>query len=150
MKSPGRIWEEWYPAAIALSCGVVLYFYRARIAVIGPVFDQFSANALSISGTFAGFFLTILTIIDSVNTRRMRALRESGYYPALFGYLKQTIFVHLFLLIVCLFLPLIKMMVFLKPYSLELKILFITAVIFSWMISYRFTKIFISSMGGDK
>jgi hypothetical protein len=48
-------------------------------------------SILTISATLLGFLLTILTVIHTINTRRMQWVKDFGAYPRLMGYLSRAI-----------------------------------------------------------
>lgn len=62
--------------------------------------DQICDNALSLSVTLHDFFLTILTIINSIESGRMSFVKELGMYPQLLSYLKAAIQANIVLIAV--------------------------------------------------
>lgn len=135
--------EKYSPLIISLLFTVAMYYYKEYFSNFNQLFEQLTTNALSISGTLIGFFLTILTIIHTINTRRMRFIRENGLLPRIIGYLSDTIVFHLVVISVCLFLPVIKQLTFLKSYSIQGKLSICFLIIFTWAISIRFTYFFV-------
>lgn len=137
------LFEKYYPYAVSLVIAALIVFFKENIKNFNQIFDQITTNALSVSGTLVGFFLTILTIINTITTRRMKFIKDSGSYPTLLHYLNVTIIWHLLVISVCLFLPLIRQIDLFKTVSYYGKVTIIFTVLVSWLLGVRFTYIFI-------
>ena len=84
-------WEKYYPLIIAVVATGSAIKYNHIFKDLPGLIDKLSDNAIGIATTLAGFFLTILTIINAIDTRRMRFVREMGLFPRLLKYLNQSI-----------------------------------------------------------
>lgn len=135
--------EKYYPYIFSLLVVTGVFFFKNHITHINQAFDQIVNNSLSVSGTLIGFFLTILTIINTITTRRMKFIRDAGLFPRLLGYLNTTILWHLLVISIGLFLPIIRQIYILKANAFEGKILILFVIVLSWTLSIRFTLIFI-------
>lgn len=142
--------EKYGPYLLSLFTAVGVYLYKSHFLNFNQIFDQVTTNALSVSGTLIGFFLTILTIINTITTRRMRFLKDSGLFPRLLNYLNTTIFWHLIVISIGLFLPLIRQIFYLKRFAFEGKVLIVAVIFLSWLLSIRFTRIFIKLLHDPK
>ncbi len=99
MKKIKVIWEKCYPIFMAVVlAGVIICCEKRKVINFSILIGKLSDNALSLSVTFLGFLLTILTIINSIDTRRMRFIRTGGLYPRLLSYLRNAIVLNLFLI----------------------------------------------------
>lgn len=136
--------EKYSPIAIALCLSLGLYINNPSFNNFNQLFDQLASNSLSVCGTLIGFFLTILTIIQTINTRRMNFLKDSGLFPRLLSYLNTTIVWHLVVISITMLLPIIRQITFLSEYSREGKSVIIFFIILSWTLSIRFTYLFIN------
>jgi hypothetical protein len=83
--------EKLYPLVISLALTVTVFCTNCFEKKLPELVSQLSDNAISISVTLIGFLLTILTILNSIDTRRMRFLKDMGGYPILMKYLKTSI-----------------------------------------------------------
>ena len=83
--------EKWYPPVISLALTAAIFFSNCFEKKLPDLVSQLTDNAISISVTLIGFLLTILTILNSIDTRRMRFLKDMGGYPILMQYLKNAI-----------------------------------------------------------
>ena len=142
--------EKSYPFVLSIIPPILIYYYN----LFGTNFCQFimdlSGNAMSVSVTLFGFLLTILTLINSIDTRRMKIIRDLGAFPRLLGYLKVSIILNLTVLV---FSFLVKYAVhndlnsiFVYKNNNLLYYLFLFIFIYSILASFRFTKLFIDSL----
>lgn len=135
--------EKYGPYIISSLVALFIFLSKSYIPNFNQIFDQITTNALSVSGTLIGFFLTILTIINTITTRRMRFIKDFGLFPRLLSYLNTTITWHLVVISICLFLPAIRQIYALKTFGFTGKALILAAITLSWLLSVRFTRIFI-------
>src|SRR6478736_2464825 len=84
--------EQYYPHVVAILIASLFYAFHCSITDYEKVVGKIMETSLSICGTLLGFLLTILTIINSIETRRMRFIRDSGNYPLLMKYLRVALF----------------------------------------------------------
>lgn len=142
--------EKYSPYVVSLLAIGGVFLSKNHLSNFNQIFDQITTNALSVSGTLIGFFLTILTIINTISTRRMRFIKEAGLYPRLLDYLNTTIIWHLSVISICLFLPLIRQVAYFSPFGYWGKLFIILVVILSWTLSIRFVRIFIKLLHDPK
>lgn len=140
--------EKYYPLTIS----ILLTFGSAYFKIFGEgmptLVNQLADNALSISVTLFGFLLTILTLVNSIDTRRMRFVRDMGGFPRLMTYLRIAIFSNLTLLAASFLVKYIEHRIGFDNLTIKgcniPDYLFIFLFIFSILTSLRFTHIFIS------
>ena len=140
--------EKCYPLVLAIIIALAIAIFQIFGKDISILINQLADNSLSISVTLFGFLLTILTIINSIDTRRMKFVREMGGFPRLIIYLRNAISSNLILIAASF---LIKYVEHRKGYP-ELYIqdrnicdyLFLFFFLYAMLASLRFTKIFIS------
>lgn len=142
--------EKAYPILISsFSTFFIVYFNLFKNKLSEFVID-ISNNAMSVSVTLFGFLLTILTLINSIETRRMKVVHDMGAFPRLMRYLKNSIILNLLVLVLSF---IVKYLVnndlnaifIIKNYNL-LAYSFIFIFIYSLLSSFRFTKIFIDTL----
>lgn len=90
--------EKYYPylASLLITAGVVIFY--DHIKDFNKLIDQLCDNAISLGVTLVGFFLTILTLVNAIETRRMRFVRDSGMIVRLLKYLKHSIYFNVILI----------------------------------------------------
>ena len=146
--------EKYYPLAIS----ALLTFGSAYSKIFGDdmptLINQLADNALSISVTLFGFLLTILTLVNSIDTRRMRFVRDMGGFSRLITYLRVAIFSNLALLAASFLVKYIEHRTGFDHLSVKgcnmPDYLFVFLFIFSILTSLRFTHIFISLLTDKK
>ncbi len=132
--------EKYYPFIIAIISVTVYYLYGIHYPLTQKLIDGISSNLVSFSSTLLGFLLTILTIIESIQTRALKIIREGGGYKKLLSYLNICIIAN--------FLTIPIIIVF-NTYILNFKesvffyciLLFIEVYLFS--VNFRFIYLFI-------
>lgn len=146
-------WENLYPAVWAVAGTFVIYYYRQSFS-LSDFISENTATLLSTGVTLVGFFLTVMTVIKSIDSRAMKALRAAGHEPRLISFLKSAI---IFNVIACAFIlifqlsdmssrELIKMEAFDWASKKTFSIMVIAALFFSWTYSFRFIRILIRFM----
>jgi len=83
--------EKYYPITISFLATLALVVLNNLFRDLPGLIDKLSDNALGISTTLVGFFLTILTIVNSIDTRRMRFIKSANLFPRLMRYLNHAI-----------------------------------------------------------
>lgn len=127
---------------------IVIAYYKILGVDISGFILQLSDNALAISVTLFGFFLTILTILNSIETRRMKFVRDLGGFPRLLEYLKNAISSNLILVGASFLVKYIEhrknvSYLYLRDCNI-VDYLFIFIFIYTMLLSFRFTKIFVA------
>lgn len=137
--------EKYYPFALSIIAIVFIIKYRSLIPKLNDLVDEMCNNGLSISVTLTGFFLTILTIINSIDTRRMRFVRQMDGYPRLMSYLRSSINYNIILLATSFLVKYISHRQLLNFDGVNIiDNLYIFLFIYTILLSFRFTRIFIS------
>lgn len=83
--------EKYYPLAISALLTFLVFQYQDYLTNFTTLIPQIAQNSLTISGTLLGFLLTILTIINTINTRRMQFVKDSGHFERLVSFLNVSI-----------------------------------------------------------
>lgn len=140
--------ERYYPFLIAIILTVYSVIVKLFEEGMPILINQLADNALSISVTLFGFLLTILTLINSIDTRRMRFVRDMGSFGRLMKYLKVAIFSNLALLSSSFLIKYIEhrkdvKLLSIKGFNIP-DYLFIFLFLYTILVSLRFTQIFIS------
>ena len=90
--------EKYYPPVVSFALvtwgWIDFYLFKGFHELMCKIAD----NALSISVTLLGFFLTILTIINAIDTRRMRFVKQGNKFQDLIGFLRNAITLNLLLI----------------------------------------------------
>lgn len=142
--------EKSYPILISLFLIFIIIYFNLFKDKLSEFVIDLSNNAMSVSVTLFGFLLTILTLINSIETRRMKVVRDMGAFPRLMRYLKNSIILNLIVLVLSFFVKYainndLNSIFILKNYNL-LAYSFIFIFIYSLLSSFRFTKIFIDTL----
>lgn len=92
MKETIKIWAERY-AAWTIALGVAIAFWVwGRTFVPATSFKELAQAALNVAAIAVGFLVSSKAILLSVvNTRLVRALRESGHFCQIIGYFVSAI-----------------------------------------------------------
>lgn len=142
--------EKYIPLLTSSLATLWIYLYKTKFSNFNQLFDQITTNSLSVSGALVGFFLTILTIIHTINTRRMKFVRDAGLLPRLLWYLNISIISHIIIISIGLFLPIIRQIIVFKGVAFEGKIFVIFLTFLTWIFSVRFTYYFITLLHDPK
>lgn len=138
--------ERYYPLILAIISIVVIYFFQNYITDFSILLPNIIQSSLTIAGTLLGFLLTILTIINTISTRRMQFVKDAGKYPTLVSFLNQAIFANISIIIFCF------LFFFLDSNKINvasIKVIdycFIFIAILNILLTVRFAIIFISLM----
>lgn len=135
--------EKYWPFTTSLTLVILLFYYRLNIQRFDEIMKSIVESSLTVSGTLIGFFLTIFTIISTIKTRRMQFIKEAGLYPRINQYLASVIIWHFINISIILFFPLIESIRLPFGVMLVCNLFLIFVVFFSWLLSIRFTAIFI-------
>src|SRR6201996_5066114 len=87
--------ERNYPWVLTVFVTFLVFKFSGFIVKFDTLIPALTQSALTISATLLGFLLTILTIINSITTRRMDFVKTGGGYPALLSYLSKAIISNL-------------------------------------------------------
>jgi len=142
--------EKYYPLFLTIAIVLAIYKYEKFIADFNILIPLVSNSSLTISATLLGFLLTILTIINSIATRRMRFVKDTGLYPVLMGYLSKAIISNITVVSICFILFFIKRT---EIYAIVLKIIdycFIFICFLNLFLTIRFAKLFIRLLANDE
>ena len=140
MKYTNRaLWEIFYPLIVTLAVVPFIFF--------SPIynyldFDKLAEVGVSIFGIFIGFFITVLTIINSIENEYIRSLKKEGNFHLLGNYLKHAIWPSLYSII----LSILYVFIFSKidkDWVFYFEFLFTSVVVYSTMTSFRFISVFL-------
>jgi hypothetical protein len=148
-----KLVERYYPIIFSILIITGLVFFKNLIKEPSVLIDKITDNALTISVTLLGFFLTILTIVNSVDTRRMRFIKSDGLYPRLIGFLNDAIKANVFLIAFSFavkYLDYRHIKFFCVSGINVIDYAYLFYFIFSLLISYRFTDIFVRLLADPK
>lgn len=139
--------ERFYPIILSGLAIILFIIYRHRFVAIDKMVNQMCDNGISLSVTLAGFFLTILTLIKSITTRRMSFVVDGGGLPLLLMYLKHAIQYNIILLLSSFIIKYVEHRASPMLYIKELNIVdsaYVFIFILTIFISIRFTQLFVS------
>ncbi len=135
--------EKYYPLVVSIIISVSFFYIAQDLKDISLMAKNILDTSLTICGTLLGFLLTILTIINSIETRRMRFIRESGNYSTLMGYLKIALTSNIICISSYFIYPIILSIGVLGYYKNLIYSVAIFIVSFAWLVNIRFASIFI-------
>lgn len=146
-------YESYYPITFSLLILTLIIKFKLFYGNINVVVDKLSDNAISISVTLLGFFLTILTILNSIETRRMIFIKTMGAFPRLLHFLKLAITYNVYLIASSFFVKYIEHRNSLYYYLFNINLVdygYLFFVILTMLISLRFTLLFVSLLADPK
>jgi hypothetical protein len=135
--------EKYYPFTLALLLTFLVKEFQHFLVDFAKLIPSIATNSLTISGTLLGFLLTILTIINTINTRRMQFVKDSGHFPRLVSFLNWAIKANILVVITSF------LVIFLDRGKIDLKYMnyydlsFIFISLFAIFLTVRFAAIFI-------
>lgn len=139
-------WEKYYPLLLSILVTSVI-FLTGCLVDRQQFILQLADNSLTISITLIGFFLTILTLVNSIDSTRMRHIKQRGLFPRLLSYLKVSINVNLLLLVGAFLIKFVSHQEYLNIKGKNLfDYGFFWLFAFTLLISFRFIKIFVMLM----
>lgn len=140
MKYSNRaLWEIFYPLIVTLAV-VPLIFFSPIYSYLN--FEKLAEVGVSIFGVFIGFFITVLTILNSIENEYIRSLKKEGNFHLLGNYLKHAIWPSLYSIIF----SVLYLFVFSgieKDWIFYFELLFTSVVVYSIMTSFRFISVFL-------
>lgn len=142
--------EKYYPHVLSCVISIIFFQIAQRSDNIEEIAKKIMDTSLAISGTLLGFLLTILTIINSIETRRMRFIKESGNYKTLLRYLKTALLSNIFCISVCFITPILISLKTFSDYTNLIYSVTIFIVAFTWLANIRFSGIFIRLLSDPK
>lgn len=144
--------EKKYPiVASAIATGIFMYIYHEKTGCF-TIIVELSKLFISLSGTLLGFLVTIITIINSINTTRMRAIKVTSNYPRLMSYLKNSILSNIMLILISIIFVIQDIHLDSSKFEHANKFTELTSYIFSFstaycfLTTYRFISIFLNLM----
>lgn len=133
--------EKYSPLLLSSICTMSYVCIESKYVNINGLPDKFINNSISVNGTLIGFLLTIFTILNTINTRSMRFVRDTGKFKDLISYL----YIALTLCIVSLIFGLIRSIIDDQLLSCQMKsgMDYLSIFLVSWSIfaMVRFTLI---------
>lgn len=83
--------EKYYPICLSIIITLLIIKFQIYLVDYKLLIPLIAQNSITISGTLLGFLLTILTIINTINTRRMQFVKDSGNFNRLVDFLNVSI-----------------------------------------------------------
>lgn len=146
-----RYWvERLWPVTLALAAGAVFFHWSDTLTNTKDLIATLVASALTLSGTLLGFLLTITTIMNAIDTRRMRAVKEGGAYPLLEQYLRTAIWLNITVVSMVFLIPFIETQIEEPRWITGMQAVELLMVAWAWFASIRFTVVFIRLLSGGK
>lgn len=144
------MFERNYPLICTIIGTGLVFKFSGFVSKFDTLIPLLTQSSLTISATLLGFLLTILTIINTISTRRMQFVKESGGYPVLLSYLSKAIIANIAVVLfsfVELFLDRSKINC---TVTMVADYCFIFVALFSIMLTTRFAIIFIQLLADKK
>ena len=145
--------EKYYPFVVSSLLMVAWIVFKHDVNDFPGLIDKLADNSLGLSTTLVGFFLTILTLINSIDTRRMNIVRSAGAYPRLIKYLNQSIRANVVLIALSFLVKYVQhrsvQWLQFKGYNIP-DYIFLFLLILTLLVSVRFINIFVSLLADPK
>jgi len=141
--------EKYWPYAITLLSITLLYFLFSR-EQIEMLTKNTVDKAFTMSGILLGFLLTIITIIGSIETKKMKYVRQTGNYKRLQKYLHHALYSNIALLVISFLMSIIDQSCFIDIIKIILSYILISISVLTLALSIRFTLIIINLLTEEK
>ena len=134
--------EKYYPVSLAFFLSITFYTTYNCLHDVDKIVHDLISSSLTIFPVLLGFLLTILTIINAIDTRRMRFVKESGSYPLLIDYLRKSLILDILSITTCFIFPFLQFteITFFKQ---QVFTILIFLFVYTWVSNIRFSIIFI-------
>jgi hypothetical protein len=142
--------ERFWPIVLALGAGAGFFYWYSKIPDPKALIVALVTSALTLSGTLLGFLLTITTIMNAIDTRRMRAVKDGGAYPLLEHYLRNAIWLNIAVVSMVFVVPFFDTQLEAPRKIAVLHAVQLALVAWAWFASIRFTVVFIRLLSGGK
>lgn len=142
--------ERLWPLVGAALASAGFYWGCNELPKVQELLTKLLDAALTVSATMLGFLLTITTIMNAVDTRRMRWVKDQGAYKLLEKYLRWSIWLNIAVISLALALPFIEVLATSPNRILLLRIGVVFLISWAWFASIRFSYLFIHLLGGGK
>ena len=136
--------DKYTPFILAIISSFLVYKFSFYIIDFSSLIPIIANSSLTIAGTLLGFLLTILSIISTVQTRRMQFVKDAGKYPDLISFLNKSIFSNVCAIIFSFFILFIKRNQVKTEVLNIIDYLFIFTIFFNLFLTARFAIIFVS------
>ncbi len=134
--------ERCYPICLAFLLSITFYIRYSCIKNVDKIINDLISSSVTIFPVLLGFLLTILTIINSIDTRRMRFVKESGSYSSLINYLRISLLLDIFSITTCFIFPFLQFTEIII-YKQQVYSALIFLFVYTWVSNIRFSSIFI-------
>jgi len=142
--------EKFYPIVLSAVFTFLVWKFNYYIIDFNILVPEITQSAMTISATLLGFLLTIYTIINSINTRRMQFVKDSGNFERLISFLNAPIYTNIIVTIAAFVISFINRSQVENRLLMTIDIIFIFITIFSILLSVRFAMIFIRLLADKK
>lgn len=143
-------YEKYYPIVFSIIITTLFFYFQVKMENIDETVKKLLDSALAICGALLGFLLTILTLINTIETRRMRFVKQSGTFPTLNHYLKVALFLNLLSISIYFIHPILNSIKAIAVYKSQCYTCTVFIISFTWLANIRFTKIFIRLLTDPK
>jgi hypothetical protein len=133
--------EKVYPLGLSILTAICFQFLYCDSKLMLGATGAMAENLITICSTFFGFFLTILTIIESLQTPALKVIRQAKVYPLLLSYLQKAIIVNFIAIPVIIILK-----VLIEDEGMKSDIFYTARYfveIYVFLISFRFIRLFV-------
>lgn len=139
-----RYWSErLYPLVMASVLGLLFFKWHHLFNDLEKLIGKLVDSSLIVSGTLLGFLLTITTIINTIETRRMRFIKDQGGYVDLMRYLRSAITLNIATVSMTIVLPFLYSVNWSQELLVYLNSIQVFLISWAWISSIRFSSIFI-------
>lgn len=143
-----RTFEDFGPLIGSLCATAILWFVGASLGDTFAALRELAASAFTLSGIFLGFLLTIISVVSTVTSRRMKFVKDSGNYPRLMNYLNRAIYLNIIVVTVSFGLTIFKSLLINVSWYAFIALAF--AVTYALLASVRFSFIFTMLLSDPK
>lgn len=121
----------------------LFYYFQNKIPNVSEIIKKLLETSLAVCGALLGFLLTILTIINTIATRRMNFIKEAGKFGELNHYLKMALWFNLISISIYFIYPTLTSCINAETFVHWSNSVLIWLVSYTWFLNIRFSLIFI-------
>jgi len=136
--------ERVWPFVCACLVSFVFHRYQLLISAKLPdVIDKLLNASLAVNGAILGFLLTILTIINTIASRRMKFIKTGGGFQDLLWYLKLALWANMVCITLFFSYPILSSVASVAHWMPFAYTLIVGILAYAWFLNIRFSFIFI-------
>lgn len=141
--------ERYYPYTIAALFALLFHLFREQFQNVDSLISNLANSSLLVSATLLGFLLTVTTIINGIDNRRMRIVKQQDGFPLLLKYLKSAIHYNILAVSVTIALPFAQAFHRFLDSIAIFNSFHVFIIVLAWASSIRFSVLFIRIIGGN-